>query len=213
MRLNDHTHRTTGLVGTPPNVNNKSKGPAPARPSILANDIDGACDCVNHQRLHKMMSSFKLPTCLSGTIRNFLAGRTISLTFREVTEPPAPFLSGLPQGSPLSPVLFILYSSAQTTFHLTAFQAETCYVDDEVLTHGASTMESARKLLQVQLDKRIARTTPVNIRFSPDKSELMHMIPTTSKLDPNTPDQSVILYDGPIEPKKQIKSLGVIIDH
>lgn len=39
------------------------------------------------------------------------------------------------------------------------------------------------------------------------------MIPMTSKLNPNVPDQAIRLYSQTIEPQKSLKSLSVIIDH
>lgn len=134
-------------LSRPLKINKRSKGPAPPKPSMTANDIEGAYNCVVHQRLEEIMRDYKFPTCLSGSIKNYLFNRTISLSFDKKIESPKPFLSGLPQGSPLSPVLFILYSSALTVGHLTSLQTETCYVDDEIMTQGAQSTEGARREL------------------------------------------------------------------
>lgn len=159
------------------------------------------------------MRHYRFPTCLSGSIRSYLHNRTISLSFDEKVKPPKQFLAGLPQGSPLSPVLSILYSSALTLGHLTSLQTEICYVDDEIISQGAQTTETARREQKSRLNERISRAIPLNITFAPKKCELMHMIPITSKLNPNTPEQSIRRKGKAIEPQKCLKSLGVIIDH
>lgn len=81
------------------------------------------------------------------------------------------------------------------------------------MTPGAQKTSTARRELQRRLDERITRAIPLNISFAAKKCELMHMIPLTSKLNANTPDQSIRLYDQTIEPQKTLKSLGVVIDH
>lgn len=134
----NHAYRSSKLAQTPPQDEQKVQRPSAPTPLVLANDIHGAFNCVNHQRVHEIMSNFKLPSCVSGTIRSLLNNLTISLPFGGEMEPPAPFLSRRPQGSPPSPVLFILYSSAMTTIQLTALQAESWYVDNEVLSQGVT---------------------------------------------------------------------------
>lgn len=146
------------------------------------------------------MRRFCLSKYLIGTIENFLSGQSISMSFENQTESPTSFTSGLPQGSPLSPVLFILYASALITAHNDNLRGETIYVNDVVMIQGAPSVPMAHKLLQTSLDTTIQKASFLNIKLAPDKSELMHLVPTTSKLKPNTPDQSVTLYGKPIPP-------------
>lgn len=146
------------------------------------------------------MRHYKFPDYLSGSIRSYLNNHTISLAFDGETEPPNPFRSGLPQGSPLSPVLFILYKSTLVVGHLSALQTETCYIDDQIMTQGAQTTAIVRRELQKRKDERTKWAIPLKISFATNKCELMHMIPLTSKLNPNTPDESIQLYDQTIKP-------------
>lgn len=108
-----------------PKINKRSKGLHPPRPSILANVIEGAFNCVVYSRLMEIMTHFKLPKHQIRTITRFLTVRTISMCFDEQTEIPVPFTSGLPQGSSMSQVLYILYSSALISGHNEALRTET----------------------------------------------------------------------------------------
>lgn len=84
------------------------------------------------------MTHNQMPKYLAGTIAEFMSKRKISMSFEGQTEKAADFLAGLPQGSPLYPVLFILYASALKTAHTDALQGETIYVDDTIMIQGAS---------------------------------------------------------------------------
>lgn len=48
-------------------------------------------------------------------------------------EAPVPFEAGLPQGSPLSPILFVNYAAAISSYNPTRTEISTTYVDDEVI--------------------------------------------------------------------------------
>lgn len=81
-----------------------------------------------------------------------------------------------------------------------------------MMTQGASSVPEACNRLQSTLDTMTQRASYLNIHFAPHKYELMHMIPTTSKLNPNTTANRVTLYRSAITPGKSFQSLGTIID-
>lgn len=83
-------------------VNQESNGPDPTGPTIVTNDIDGAFNLIIHYRLIEIMYHYRLPTDLIGNICSFTQTGTISMSFEGKTDPPTPFTSGLPHGSPLS---------------------------------------------------------------------------------------------------------------
>jgi hypothetical protein len=92
------------LIGTAFNVN---------RPiSMLALDISGAFDAVNHIRLLDVLRKKGLPHWLIQWVKSFLEGRSTTLQFDGYESKSIDIRTGVPQGSPLSPILFILYSSA-----------------------------------------------------------------------------------------------------
>lgn len=122
----------TNLTTTQEWLPEKSTNKRPAnRPSLLANDIDGAFNCVKHEVLTNILTHFRFPEKLSKIIDSFNTDRTIKMAFDGQEETPVPFLSGLPQGSPLSPVLFVIYAAALSTLGPQPKMRETTsYVDD-----------------------------------------------------------------------------------
>ncbi|EAQ83172.1 hypothetical protein CHGG_10990 [Chaetomium globosum CBS 148.51] len=77
--------------------------------SLLQLDILGAFDTVNHTRLLATLREMGYPRWLVLWIRDWLTGREATLLFDGKAATPTAIRAGVPQGSPLSPVLFILY--------------------------------------------------------------------------------------------------------
>lgn len=104
------------------------------------------------------------------------------MAFDGQEEVPVPFLPGLLQGSPFSPVLFVIYAAALSFPGPQPRMREiTSYVNDEVMIQGAMTQRAGSRTLQVTLDERIRRADHLNIRFAAMKVELMHLVPHTNK--------------------------------
>jgi hypothetical protein len=77
-------------------------------------DISGTYDTGIHEKLlHKLMS-INVPSYLTLWISSFLQNHFTSLTWDNYTSPLFLVLSGVPQGSPLSPLLYIMYLQLKT---------------------------------------------------------------------------------------------------
>ena len=72
-------------------------------------DFSRAFDTVPHERLLGKLASYGISGPLNSWIRAFLTGRTMSVTIDGVTSDPAEVLSGVPQGTVLGPLLFLIY--------------------------------------------------------------------------------------------------------
>src|ERR1700710_1810829 len=82
-------------------------------------------------------------------VDSFLTNRLASLTFDAETEPMTPIKTGIPQGTPVSPILFLLY--LQPLFaELDQVHPQITspfYIDDIcLLTQGKSAASNARTL-------------------------------------------------------------------
>lgn len=134
------------------------------RPAHLANDIDGAFNWLLHDHLINLLEHIRSPNHLVRTIASFNTHKTISLTFDMEQEDPFPFPSRVPQGSFLSPILFVNYAAALSTpGPQPLLHHAKSYVDDEVMIPGATSQKAASCALQLQLDHRIAGAPFLNI--------------------------------------------------
>ena len=77
--------------------------------SLLQLDLQGAFDRVYHGALIRTLRGMSLPNWFLVWLKSFLSGREAALLVDRVATPFIPVPSGVPRGSPLSPVLFLLF--------------------------------------------------------------------------------------------------------
>jgi hypothetical protein len=118
------------------------------RASLLQLDIKGAFDSVNHTRLLRTLQLQGFPLWIVRWVRSFLDGRTASLCFDGESTPPHSISAGVPQGSLLSPILFLLYTaSLYTQLQDHAGLIAVGFADDlNLLAFGRDTQATRRHL-------------------------------------------------------------------
>ena len=72
-------------------------------------DVEKAFDSVWHNGLKYKLYSLGLPDGMCRLLSSFLHERTISVRIHPALSPPVPLQAGTPQGSVLSPLLFLIY--------------------------------------------------------------------------------------------------------
>ena len=77
--------------------------------TVLALDISGAFDRVLKERLTWVLRKRGLPRAAYNWVLSFMSNRQTTLAFDGEESPVFPVLTGIPQGSPLSPILFLFY--------------------------------------------------------------------------------------------------------
>jgi retron-type reverse transcriptase len=73
-------------------------------------DVAGTFNNVHHTRLIDNMRKRRIPVHITKWVESFLKGRSTQLRFNGITSETIPTPAGTPQGSPLSPILYIYYN-------------------------------------------------------------------------------------------------------
>ena len=76
--------------------------------SMLSLDLSGAFDKVSHERLLWRLRGKGSPAWLCKVIQSFLTGRQTQISFDGYKSNLIPVHTGIPQGSRLSPILFLM---------------------------------------------------------------------------------------------------------
>ena len=186
-----------------------------ATASLLQLDISGAFDTVNHTRLLATLRDQGFPRWLVLWVRAWLTGRVASLHFDGQQTEDIPVTAGVPQGSPLSPILFILYIAS---LYIALKEAHPLisivgFADDTNLmafgkSPGANTrqLEGAWKTCLQWAETR-------GMAFEAEKSELIHF-----NKGRNQWSEAVNLAlprgegTSQVKPKKSARFLGVWLD-
>jgi ribonuclease HI len=136
-------------------------------------DVKGAFDHVDPARLVKRMGEIGLDGDLIHWVASFLMDRQVQLVIDGHQGPKQPIDSGLPQGSPVSPILFIIYVRG-------VFQAiETrvpgvktlSFADDIGLLTRANSVDEACQQLQLAGEVAIEWGAANGVQFDPEKTE------------------------------------------
>lgn len=173
--------------------------------STLFVDVKGAYDHVVKFRLLKILQTLGLPLCLISWVFAFLSLRRLRIAFDGQTQQFLPITSGIPQGSPISPILFLIYRrnlfSNSTVLWIS-------YVDDITMTIATNSLQNNIKILHREAEKLINLAQSNHIAFDLEKTELMHW---ERSRDAKT--ATLTLPNGDIvEPSPMIKWLGIHFD-
>ncbi|KAI0999199.1 hypothetical protein K3495_g8996 [Podosphaera aphanis] len=115
--------------------------------SVLSLDISGTFDNVPHERLVHNMRQKGIPKGITDFINSFLKNRTTSLVLGSFKSDPIKTQTGIPQGSPLSPILFLFFASTLLPTLQTEYSSAVGFVDDtSILTWSNTTEENCLNL-------------------------------------------------------------------
>ena len=121
-------------------------------------DVEGGLNNVWHHLLTRRLESLGFADGLTRWVQSFLSLRTWS--------------RGLPQGSPLSPVLFMLYLSG-----VVRGRDSFGYVNDVLVKHNTRSPAAARAGLAMKMSKVLEALTSLRYPVAPAKTEYFVVTP------------------------------------
>jgi hypothetical protein len=141
---------------------------------ILLFDVKGFFDNVNHARLEARLHNMGFSDDLVAWAASFLANRRIRLRFNNITSEDRVQPVGVPQGSPLSPVLSIAYT-APLLGKMANWNNSSLgmYIDDGLLFACAETWDDITNLLRARYSVCSDWLLKVGLSIEPEKTELM----------------------------------------
>ncbi len=134
-------------------------------------NLSKAFDFVDHDILKQRLLSVGSSVNTVGWFVNYLSDRSQCINIEGLTSSTGNVKNGVPQGSVLGTLLFILYINnignnlAHSSFHL--------YGDDIVIYSSASTLDHAVSHLQSDFDTVRHTLSDVKLVLNAEKSELM----------------------------------------
>jgi ribonuclease HI len=180
--------------------------------SLLTFDVKGAFDGVLPGRLVHRLRSQGWPDNLAHWVASFVTGRVVQIRIDGEIGPITGILCGLPQGSPVSPILFMLYLAP--LFRLGSPKTRFGYADDAAILAISLSLEANCQSLSTSLQEALVWGTKEGITFAPDKYELIHF---SRRKDDQDPSRTPSVVAGPVTVSENTKRpylrwLGVLFD-
>ena len=169
-------------------------------------DFMKAFDSVPHQRLLHKLKSYNITGKLHEWIKNFLIGRQQRVVVNGIPSKNEEVSSGVPQGSVLGPVLFLIFINDLPD---TLDVAVRIFADDTKIFTSVYDNDDQSNL-QENLSKLETWAERWQMRFHPQKCKVMHIGKETEEF------QYTMKTDGNsvnLEYVKEEKDLGVVIDN
>ena len=134
---------------------------------IVYCDFMKAFDTVPHKRLLHMVQNYGITGNLLGWISDFLVGRTQQVVINDAKSSKASVTSGIPQGSVLGPLLFVIYiNDLPDVVDKDSFVF--LFADDTKVFRQINS-DNDKTVLQSDIDKLLEWSKKWLTRFHPDK--------------------------------------------
>lgn len=164
--------------------------------SMASMDVMGAFDALLRRRLLKRMTDQGWPLACLKLISSFLTDRSVCVRLEGFTTTSYDVDCGTPQGSPLSPVLYMLYLAELLLMDPTLRFG---YADDLCLYRASESLDENVALLAQDIRSIIQWGEANNVAFAPEKFELIHISRRNHNYNP-----SIVVNDQlTIEPVKE----------
>ncbi|KAF5964566.1 reverse transcriptase [Fusarium coicis] len=177
--------------------------------SLVSFDVKGAYNGVCKERLLQRMKARGTPEDPMRWTDAFCSERTATIVINGQSSESRPLpQAGLPQGSPLSPILFLFFNADLVQTRIDRNGGAIAFVDDYTTWVSGPTAQSNRRGIQAIIDKALDWERRSGATFEAEKTAIIHFTRYTGRVD----SEPFIIKGERVFPKDQVKILGVIMD-
>jgi ribonuclease HI len=173
--------------------------------TLVTIDIQGAFDTVMRNRLVLRLREQGWPDHLARWAGSFMSGRSARVRYQDTLTSSSPLECGLPQGSPVSPILFLLYTDP--IYRLGNPQGRFGYADDTAILFVGDTVDETTAMASSSIDEMVRWGATNGVSFDSKKTEVMHFSRSKLRTAP-------AVRHGDIEkhPEPALRWLGIWLD-
>ena len=135
-------------------------------------DVEKAFDNVWHDGLRYKIFMLDLPTKMTRWLSDFLVGRIIQVNVNGCLSDKINPMAGVPQGSVVSPLLFLIYVNHLPKPHHRQ-NSKSQFADDTALWAASKNVHLAAKRLQKDLRKLTKWCAKWRIKLDPEKTKVI----------------------------------------
>ena len=171
-------------------------------------DLEKAFDTVNHKILCEKLNFYGLRGVINSLIKSYLANRKQFVSINGFESGLRELLCGVPQGSSLGPLLFLIYIN---DFRLCLEKAESGhFADDTFIMFGSDNLGTIESVVNYEL-KLVSKWLRLNkLSLNSGKTELIFFRSKQHIL--NYEDISIKFNGVKLHPVDYVKYLGIYID-
>ena len=168
-------------------------------------DFQKAFDTVNHEILLKKLDHYGFRGAVNDWFRSYLTNRKQKVVINGFESDSKILLHGVPQGSVLGPILFLIYIN--DLHHCIKFCTTYHFADDTNLLNISKDYKTLQKQVNYDLFNLHKWLTANKISLNEGKTELIYF----RKSGP-APNLNIKLHGKKLYPSKCVKYLGVYVD-
>ncbi|GKU07113.1 unnamed protein product, partial [Fusarium langsethiae] len=177
--------------------------------SLVSFDVKGAYNGVCKERLIQRLRARGIPEDLLRWVEAFCSDRTATIQVNGQTSEKRNLpQAGLPQGSPLSPILFLFFNADLVQQRIDCHGGAIAFVDDFTAWVTGPTAESNRDGIKGIIKKALDWERRSGATFETEKTAIIHFTRKAYKSD----EESFAIRGQLVHPKTQVKVLGMIMD-
>ncbi|KAL3955841.1 hypothetical protein ACCO45_009860 [Purpureocillium lilacinum] len=177
--------------------------------TLVTFDAKGAYNGVRKERLIQRMRARGIPEDLLRWVEAFCPHRTATIHINgQTSEMQGLSQAGLPQGSPLSPILFLFFNADLVQQRIDRHGGAVAFVDDFTAWVTSTTAPGNRAGIEAIIEKALDWERRSGATFNVQKTAIIHFTRKPHKSD----TQPFTIKGQLVYPKTSVKVLGVTMD-